>query len=109
MADWSPEDSFDDSDVLEAFQDYDSQRGGGEGGFTTESQHLDRIDFGSDVPDGEEDEDESVLEISDGMEDLFSEEIARQKIHVANDVLTVVSAALDAAKDQVADHNPFKP
>ena len=43
------------------------------------------------------------------MEDLFSEEIARQKIHVANDVLTVVSAALDAAKDQVADHNPFKP
>ena len=98
MADWSPEESFDDSDVMEAFQDYDAQRGGGEGGFTTESQHLDRIDFGSALPDEDDDGDESVLVISDGMEDLFSEEIARQKIKVANDVLIVVSAALDQAK-----------
>jgi len=109
MADWSPEDSFDNGDVLEAFQDYDSQRGGGDGGFTTESQHLDRIDFSSAVPDDEiEDEEPTVLEISDGMEDLFSEEVARQKLTVANEVLTVVSAAFDKNKVDGAGSNAIQ-
>lgn len=99
LADWSPEDSFEDSDVMEAFQDYDVQRGGGDGGFTSASQHLDRIDFGTALPDDDIQEDASILEVTDGMEHLFSEEIARQKIEVANEVLTVVSAAFDKTSD----------
>ncbi|MEZ4317978.1 MAG: hypothetical protein R3F61_10760 [Myxococcota bacterium] len=80
------------------FEDHESDRGAGDGGFSTETHNLDRVDVG---PPGSPPPEE-VLEADEAPSAKFSAPVlseadALEKIEVCNDVLRRVTSAFDAA------------
>ncbi|TVQ86516.1 MAG: hypothetical protein EA397_20165 [Deltaproteobacteria bacterium] len=83
---------------LEAFSDHDSTRGGAdgeEGAFTTEDHNLDRVEVATLDPEAIEVGEAPVARFS---APVITEDEARDKIAVAHDVMSKISAAMDQAK-----------
>jgi hypothetical protein len=96
-ADWMPVGADTDED-LEAFEDHDEVRGGGDndGSFTTQEHNLDRVEVVA-LDDAEpfNPSDTSTGRFS---APVLSSEEASSKIDVAQGVITTISHALDAAE-----------
>ncbi len=84
-----------DEEDMAFFEDYEDDRGGGAGSFTTESHNLDRVDVTDGVSEIIEADEAPAVRFS---APVLSEDVALQKLDVGNEVLAKVCAAFDDVK-----------
>lgn len=116
LSKWLHTGDLDDEDMA-FFEDHEDDRGGGAGGFTTESHNLDKVDVtGHGAPE------EEVIAVDEAPSARFAapvleEDIAVQKVAVCNDILRATAAAFDrvegtgrgqAAVQLLVDGSPSK-
>lgn len=92
LANWLHTSDLDDEDMA-FFEDYEDDRGGGEGGFSTETHNLDKVEITA--------AQNEILEADEAPATKFAapvlgEDVAIQKINVCNDVLAKVAAKFDS-------------